>query len=425
MKVALRRGRWVADAYIHGRRVVKAYATKREAEEAVSKLKLERRQRTNPAVDPFITLAEYKARFLDDCREQEAVDATVQRYARALDNHILPALGETRLRDLTRSDIRTFLLGRRQEGTSLQGQKGEDRIPKGALSKASVRQILSVLSCVLSLAVDDEIISTNPALGAMRTRRTKEQRRKARGRVVESVKAMTTDQRNLFLAVAEQRASEAYPAFMLMALCGLRLGEVLGLKWASVDVEGRKIRVHEQITSATTKTGGERTVDMAAPLAAMLRSLLARRRQEAFRSGGEMSPYVVFPWLSAKPDAQEEQKAAKRIRREMSRALAEAGLPGHFVPHSLRHTFCSLLIASGVSPVYVQQQAGHASVQMTVSVYGSWFPVAAPGAMDRLAAGVPVTKPPSTGNSVSGVSPQVVQGTGTYGAPTVNRPFPG
>jgi hypothetical protein len=37
----------------------------------------------------------------------------------------------------------------------------------------------------------------------------------------------------------------------------------------------------------------------------------------------------------------------------------------------LQRTFCSLLVACGVSPVYVPQQAGHASVKMTVDAYGS------------------------------------------------------
>ncbi|HVO12700.1 MAG TPA: tyrosine-type recombinase/integrase [Vicinamibacteria bacterium] len=60
-------------------------------------------------------------------------------------------------------------------------------------------------------------------------------------------------------------------------------------------------------------------------------------------------------------------------------------MPRHFTMHSLRHTFCSLLIAAGVSPVYVQQQAGHADVGFAVRVYGSWFAVTAAGAMDLLA----------------------------------------
>ncbi len=71
--------------------------------------------------------------------------------------------------------------------------------------------------------------------------------------------------------------------------------------------------------------------------------------------------HVVFPWLSERPDRKEEQKAFRRVHRAMVRVLKTAGLPAHHSPHSCRHTFCSLLIAAGVSPRYVQAQAGHAS----------------------------------------------------------------
>jgi hypothetical protein len=138
---------------------------------------------------------------------------------------------------------------------------------------------------------------------------------------------------------------------------------------------------------------------------------------------------VVFSWLGEQPGAKEQQKAAKRVRRAMERTLKAAGLPGHFTPHSLRHTFCSLLIGAGVSPVYVQQQAGHASVEMTVGVYGSWFAVEAPGAMDRLATGIPggpvVTNLPEVATSGDPSSAQPLLPTGTSGRPTLSRPFPG
>src|SRR5206468_12236550 len=101
----------------------------------------------------------------------------------------------------------------------------------------------------------------------------------------------------------------------------------------------------------------------------------------------------------------------------MERTLKVAGLAARFTPHSLRHTFCSLLIAARVSPVYVQQQAGHASVEMTVSVYGSWFAVEAPGAMDRLAAGVPggsvVTIPAEVVTPADAPCAQALPSTGT------------
>ena len=66
------------------------------------------------------------------------------------------------------------------------------------------------------------------------------------------------------------------------------------------------------------------------------------------------------------------------------RALKHAGLRTHFSPHSLRHTYASLLLADGVSPAYVQEQLGHASIELTVGTYGRWLRKRAPGAVDRL-----------------------------------------
>ena len=60
------------------------------------------------------------------------------------------------------------------------------------------------------------------------------------------------------------------------------------------------------------------------------------------------------------------------VRRAMLRVLKAAGLPQHFTPHCLRHTYASLLLADGVSPVYVQEQLGHATIELTMSTYGRW-----------------------------------------------------
>jgi integrase len=67
-----------------------------------------------------------------------------------------------------------------------------------------------------------------------------------------------------------------------------------------------------------------------------------------------------------------------------SGVLKAAGLPLHYSPHSLRHTFASLLLQQGESPVYVQRQLGHASIQLTVDCYGGWLPHANKAAVDRL-----------------------------------------
>lgn len=52
--------------------------------------------------------------------------------------------------------------------------------------------------------------------------------------------------------------------------------------------------------------------------------------------------------------------------------------------HDLRHTFASLLLQQGESVVYVKEQLGHASIQITVDTYGPLIPGANRGAVDRL-----------------------------------------
>ena len=72
------------------------------------------------------------------------------------------------------------------------------------------------------------------------------------------------------------------------------------------------------------------------------------------------------------------------VRRAFNRLLKRADLPAHFSPHCLRHTFASLLLQQGESPVYVQRQLGHASIKLTVDTYGNWLPMGNKAAVDRL-----------------------------------------
>ena len=110
-----------------------------------------------------------------------------------------------------------------------------------------------------------------------------------------------------------------------------------------------------------------------------------------------------------------------RVQKAMKKALKEAKLPHYFTPHCLRHTFASLLLQAGESPVYVQRQLGHASIQLTVDTYGRWLPMENKGAVDRLDEGE--SKPGGSrmvanGGSTGGGASQAVE---KLGAPGVTR----
>jgi integrase len=96
--------------------------------------------------------------------------------------------------------------------------------------------------------------------------------------------------------------------------------------------------------------------------------------------GGAQIRHDVRSWkclscAGTTPGEKDAQRVYKSALRAMRRALEHAGLPAYFGLHSRRHTYGSGLISRGVSPAYVQQQMGHASIQQTVDTYGSRLPV--------------------------------------------------
>ncbi len=60
------------------------------------------------------------------------------------------------------------------------------------------------------------------------------------------------------------------------------------------------------------------------------------------------------------------------IRRIFKRILTKSGIRDMKL-HGIRHTFASQLLSDGISPVYVKEQLGHSSIQMTVDIYGRWI----------------------------------------------------
>lgn len=117
---------------------------------------------------------------------------------------------------------------------------------------------------------------------------------------------------------------------------------------------------------------------MSQSLADTLKSHQLLQKQEALKYGWPELP----SWLFVSKTGSTVDPA--NVRRAMLRVLKMVELPLHFTPHCLRHTYASILLSEGVSPVYVQEQLGHATIELTVSTYGRWLKKKAPGALDLL-----------------------------------------
>jgi integrase len=376
-----RRGKWVVD-YRDGagiRRWVTC-ATRRDADAILDEKRRESRQGTRPVVDPDITLEDYSKRWLG------IVQATVKRatyesYDNTLRLHILPIFAGVKVRQLQRGRIREWLAGRIKAG----------------YARESVRIMQATLRAILNAAIDDGVIVANPSSGL--TRQLKLTMTAAHRQ--EEIKAMTGEQVVIFLETAEREAPPLAPLFLLLARSGMRIGEALALQWDDVDYEGREIRVARAFSKGrleTPKSGVARTVDMSAQLARTLRRLHVERKAETLRRGWSGVP----PWVFCTQHGTAFDLAF--VQRVFKRVVKAAKLPLHFTPHCLRHTYASLMLQMGQSPVYVQRQLGHASIKLTVDTYGKWLPMGNKAAVDRLdSLGAPPSgHAPSDGHAING-----------------------
>jgi integrase len=194
-----------------------------------------------------------------------------------------------------------------------------------------------------------------------------------------TVEPMNEQEVELFLVTCSCHYREYSEFFLCAFRTGMRLGELLGLKWGDIDWNQKFIRVERSYKRGRfdkTKTGKVRRVDMSDQLAASLRQLLTKRKKEALKEGrGEPVEFIFHK--NNKPIEQ------NFIRQVYKKILVKAGIREMRL-HDIRHTFASLLLSRGESPVYVKEQLGHSSIQMTVDIYGHLIPSSNRGAVNQL-----------------------------------------
>jgi len=157
-------------------------------------------------------------------------------------------------------------------------------------------------------------------------------------------------------------AHEPVRTLLLCAvLTGMRRGELLGLRWEDIDLEGHRIFVRRALWRGKFVTPksrrSRRTIDLAPTLRAALAKIPSR-----FQGG------LVFCSPNGEPinpDTFAQRDWARALRRAELRRIRF---------HDLRHTYASLLIAQGAHPKYIQAQLGHASIQTTLDRYGHLMP---------------------------------------------------
>ena len=346
-------GRWEARYSVHtadGLKRPVIYGRTRS--EVAEKLNQALSARSNGlTLDPGrLTVGEYLDRWLEDC-VKPLVDAgkmahsSYVRYAGLVRNHITPSLGHRKLKNLSRAEIR-----------KLYNNKGN------RLSPRSVDYLHVTLQKALSQAVRDELIPRTVATG--------ERPRSSRQR--QEIKALSPTQVRALLSGASGERNEAL--YEVAVHTGLRQGELLGLKWADIDLVTSRLSVRRalKVTNHGLNFGppknnaSRRSVPLSKTAAAALRAHRTRQNEERLRLGELWQDHdLVFPNRVGKP-----MDHGNLYDREYKPLLRSAGLGDEgFTFHSLRHTFATELFNQRKRPKIIQSLLGHSSITQTMDTY--------------------------------------------------------
>lgn len=235
-----------------------------------------------------------------------------------------------------------------------------EREPGRVISAVTARMYADPIRLSLSWAMSQGIIAYNPIQGY------KMPRDDAAGK-----KARQTILNEDDIAALE-KASKDKPIRipLLLALYGgLRREEVAALQWDSVDLKARAVH----ITAATARTAAGDVVEKSVKSSSSARKvILPAFVVEELRVMPRLSPYVCVTPRGDRYNLSSYRRAVERLAGIVNAERENAGKRAMPVPsfHDLRHTHAAMLIRKGVQPKIIQERLGHASIKITMDVYG-------------------------------------------------------
>ncbi len=301
---------------------------------------------------------------------------TREDYTWRLQKHLLPYFGEMRLDAITFNTVERYIAAKLAEAEKIRDAAADGRPlaeeitdKRGRtfirtvrpLSARAINMTVTLLAAILESAVERELITRNPAKGK---RRRVRERAPARSHLEEAaqIEALLDAAGELDRDAQEQgKHIQRRAMIATLTFAGLRIGELLALRWRDVNLAGGWLTVGDSKTDA-----GRRKVKVRGAL---------RDELLAVRASGAVDQHApVFATRTGKTSGAHNVRnrvLAPAVKRA-NENLAKQGLPPlpeRLTPHSLRRTFASVLYALGESPPVVMAEMGHTDAALALRVY--------------------------------------------------------
>ena len=337
--------------------------TKTEAEAALSRVSTDA-ARGQLAVSEKTTLEEY-LRAWHEAKKPTQAATYARSHESMMNTHIVPGLGKRRLSSITPRDLDIFYAGLTSKRRYGKARKQVEQKPLGDSMK---RLIHNMLHQMFAEAVKHGTLIKNPA-DVVRPRYTREAAQDS------TPKAWTEEEAGRFYQVARQDPRGVVFCFAMAV--GMRIGEVLGLRWENVHLEETFARI--QIAESLVSVNGKR-------LRTTPKTARARRSFKVTGDALEIlreQPARVRLFQEAQPEKFRPSDAVftndrggpilpDTIYGPMRRLCARAGVP-YKGTHVLRHSYVSLMGQAGTPVEVISAHVGHARASFTRDRYRTVF----------------------------------------------------
>lgn len=255
---------------------------------------------------------------------------TYSNYKAILTNNLLPYLGDMSMKRINTACINELLI----------------TLDKQGLSRSTIGVVKVVLSNIMKVAVDNDVITKNPVRNTLKL---------AKSTRKSTLNLPSPEQIQQLLHYLKDKNYMVYVAVVLELATGLRRGELLGLKWSNVDFEKHIIHIKSQRSPMG--------YDMELKTPSSFRSLYVNESVLELLKTLEVNGEYLF------------DKTPTVFTTYMKKTFSRLGFDKHITFHDLRHYHATELIRKGVNIKVVSKRLGHTNIQTTLDLYVHYLPI--------------------------------------------------
>lgn len=287
-----------------------------------------------------ISFADFSRVWLESYAKGRVRNSTLLRYEQLLKFHLIPHFGNSYLSTIHLEDIQKYI---------------SSKLSEGIVSPTTINRTRTLLQEMLKHAVKWQYLKENPAQYSEPLKIKKKE-----------MNFLNREELNKFL---NEIPKDYYPLFLFLILTGARLGEALAAKWANLDRNRQQYFVREGLSRGNfvepKSVTSRRAIDLPSNLLTTLTSQKVELDKKILKMGPEYQRMdLIFPNQTGSP-----LDPGNLTNRIFKPTLRRAGIREIRI-HDLRHTNAALRIQAGEHPKRMQRQLGHASIQVTLDVYG-------------------------------------------------------